>query len=242
MKNNRNIKNILVFSVFSGVLFISVTRASAIMKKTATSLGGATSSSLTRRTAMGLILNTWSSRRGKMNGNNDNGVSLESQKILDKPKFIHGKFINEQGDAIKLSVYDGLTKEGLGKKIVKTIYGEEVNVVHIGDGNYSKTLSLEEIKIYQRQNKGKLQIALDTLGRGRFVLTVLDDKNELAYQPDLGILREVLRGEDNSINLSHPIDVNSLTGSAREKVLQLIREISRYAAPLIGPTVSRKVQ
>lgn len=242
LKNNSKVKKILALSFCSGAFFISGTSASAVIRKAVTSAVSTSSSSSVRKTSMGSQLSTWSSYKGRMEEIKGQGSSLGSQKKLRKPDFISGKFIDPTGKESILPVYTKVSDERLKVKYVKNQDGEEIVVTNTGNGVYSKTLSTEETRIFDKTSPGYLQSGIDALGRKNLIVVFDGGSGDVAYQINNGIWRSVNRDDSRggSIYLGHQVDIFRLPIGVRNKLLRDVKKITAYAAPLTSLGTSGK--
>lgn len=220
------IKKLLVFSIFSGIFFVSGEKGSAVIRKAITSATGDISNSSIRKTVLGSGLNTWSSYKGRMSRAKSQSSSLQEQSKFGKPDTIQGKFINTKGNEIMVNVHTKISDEGLKVNFVRTNDGDEVIVTPVGNGFYARTLSLEEAKLFDKKNHGFLNIGIDTLGR-EFLIVVADGNSggEIAFQFNNGVWRYVDRDKNRKVHLGHQVDMNSLSDDLRNRVLEDIKRI-----------------
>ncbi|HJC99363.1 MAG TPA: hypothetical protein H9923_00235, partial [Candidatus Dwaynia gallinarum] len=149
-----------------------------------------------------------------------------------------GEFQVPGGKSVRLPIYTRRNSEGLTINFTKVEEGdEEILVTKLGNGGYSKTLSVPEMKIFDRVNHGVLQSAIDKLGEERVVFVLNGDSGTMAVDVGNGILRDVLSvgGRNNTkYYLGHQIDENSLSIDLKNKVSELKQEVFAYAAPVVS--------
>lgn len=228
LKNSSKVKKILALSVCSGAFFVCGTSASAVIRKTVSSAVGAASRSGVRKTAMGSVLSTWSSHKGKMHKIKSDGASLreQSKSILEKVQPIQGKFTNPSGDEILVNVYTKTSDEGLKVNYVKTTDEDQVVVTHVGDGVYVRSLSLEELRLFDTKNHGLLNLGVDTLGR-EHIIVVADGNSggEVAFQFNNGTWRNVHRDKERKIYLGHQVDIDTFSDDLKNTLFGDIKRI-----------------
>lgn len=228
MLKNSKIRKMLALSAFSSAFFIGGTSASAVIRKTVSSAVGAASRSGVRKTAMGSVLSTWSSHKGKMHKIKSDGASLreQSKSILEKVQPIQGKFTNPSGDEILVNVYTKTSDEGLKVNYVKTTDEDQVVVTHVGDGVYARSLSLEELRLFDTKNHGFLNIGVDTLGREHIIVVADGDSGgEVAFQFNNGTWRNVHRDKERKIYLGHQVDIDTFSDDLKNTLFGDIKRI-----------------
>lgn len=148
-----------------------------------------------------------------------------------------GKFQVPGGESVSLPIYTRKNSEGLTINFTKVEEGdEEILVTKLGNGSYSKTLSVPEMKIFDRVNHGVLHSAIDKLGNERVVFILNGDSGTMAVDVGNGILRDVLPVGDRNPKyyLGHQINEDSLSIDVKNKVSDLKQEVFAYAAPVVS--------
>ena len=220
-------KKMLTFSACLGSALILGSKygASAVIKKTLTSGVSTYSSYVFKRTAL------------KNSSKNLNPLNLSNGDFGNVAHKI-GEFQVPGGKSVRLPIYTRKNSEGLTINFTKVEEGdEEILVTKLGNGSYSKTLSVSEMKIFDRINHGVLQPAIDKLGNERVVFILSGDSGSVAVDVGNGVLRDVLPvgGRNNTkYYLGHQIDENSLSIDVKNKVSDLKQEVFSYAAPVVS--------
>lgn len=186
---------------------------------------------------------SWSAYKARTQAEDQQFKDLQKQSRLKNQELIQGKFTDSVGGQAVLTVNTRLSDEGLEESFVKTKAGIEIAVTSTGNGFYAKSLSTEEARIFDKKNHGIVRSGFDTLGREKLiVVTDGDSGREIALQPDNGTWRDVWKDSDGQIYLGHQVDILTLPPKLRDKIFDDLKTIIAYAAPLTGPTVSRKVE
>lgn len=218
-------KKMLTFSACLGSALILGSKygASAVIKKTVTSSVTTYSSYAVKRTELKNSLKVL------------NPLNLSNGNFGDVPIKM-GKFKVPGGNSVKLPIYTRKDAEGLILNFTKDGDGGEILVTNLGNNNYSKTLSLPEMKIFDSKNHGVLQPAVDKLGNERAVFVLSGDSGPIGVDVKNGVLRDVLPvgGKNIKYHLGHQINENSLSIDTRNRVNGMKEEVFAYAAPLVS--------
>ena len=220
-------KKMLTFSACLGSALILGSKygASAVIKKTVTSGVTTYSSYASKRMAL------------KNSLKNLNPLNLSNGDFGNVAHKI-GEFQVPGGKSVRLPIYTRRNSEGLTINFTKVEEGdEEILVTKLGNGSYSKTLSIQEMKIFDNRNHGVLQKAIDKLGNERVVFILSGDSWSVAVDVGNGILRDVLSvGDRNNTKyyLGHQINEDSLSIDVKNKVSDLKQEVFAFAAPVVS--------
>lgn len=237
MKDNSKFKKVLALSVFSSVFFISGTRANAVMRKTITSTVGAASSSQLRTGDRRVYVNGERIRRIRNQTN-----SLVGEKKFDSSKLEQGRFKNSKGEQVIFPVHSKISDEGLTLKYVKSKDEEEIIVTYIGNGFYSKTLSVEEVRKLDGEDPGYFQSGVDSLGRERLIVLFDGNYNDIAFQVNTGVWRHVNRDDEKNIYLGHQVDFSTISIDVKNLIFRDLNKILSYAAPITNFDILEKIQ
>ena len=243
----KRIKASLVFLTLFGIIYSHKYKANAMMKKVVTNiLGGVAGASR-------MASNT--SGAGRINKNRlRNQVSTGKvtsyssyvalrNKIKDREKLINqtllnlnieekeGIFKTPTGEEVKLKIHTGETEDGLKhEKIINNI-GNEKHVSTYNGENYF--LSLQADNLLKIMDNGEISVvkAFDKLGKGKYITTITgNDGEEIAYEYSIGILRDINRGENGELYLGGKVEFEQLTGDFKNKVTELVKNISTYSS------------